>query len=466
MTEDKKKSELRKLPSVEKVLSAAAVQPLVDCYSRALVTDALQNLLSEIRKRIREGGSCPSPDEIVAGLGENLNRLWAGLLTPVINATGIVLHTNLGRAPLSNEALSAISNLGGGYEALELDLVSGERGHRASNLERLLCRLSGAESALVVNNNAAAVYLILMVLARGKEAIVSRGELVQIGGGFRIPEVMAESGVILKEVGTTNQTYVEDYKKAISKKTALILKVHQSNFAIRGFSHEASINELKELADVKKLPLLYDLGSGALLDTSDYGLEHEPTVPEAVKAADIVCFSGDKLLGGPQAGIIAGRKKYVDRLRRHPLMRTLRVGRLVVTALEATLMHYIRQEAGQKLPLWRMLSYSLDELEARAKAIAAKLENAGLEAEVVDGRSAAGGGSLPDQFLPSKLVAIKPPMSVDDFASRLRLASPPVLGRIEDDRFLIDVRTVLPDQDGTLVKVISGACPQRSRRVL
>jgi L-seryl-tRNA(Ser) seleniumtransferase len=453
MTEDKIKSELRKLPSVEKVLSAAAVQPLIDRYSRALVTDALQELLADARKRIRGGESCPSPEQVVTELEKNLNCRWAGLLSPVINATGIVLHTNLGRAPLPEDSLSAVAELGGGYGALELDLVSGERGHRAENLEGMLCRLSGAESALVVNNNAAAVYLILMVLAKGKEAIVSRGELVQIGGGFRIPEVMAESGVTLKEVGTTNQTYAEDYKKAIGKKTALILKVHQSNFAIRGFSHEAGFDELKELAGARKLPLLCDLGSGTLLDTADYGLEHEPTIQETVKSADIVCFSGDKLLGGPQAGIIVGKKKYIDKLRKHPLMRTLRVGRLVVTALEATLIQYLKQEEAQ-IPVWKMLGYTVEDLEARAMAIAAELKKAGLDAQVVDGRSAAGGGSLPDQYLKSKLVSVKPAGSIDSFAAKLRLSSPPVLGRIEEGRFLIDVRTVAPQQDGTLLEVI------------
>jgi len=292
-----------------------------------------------------------------------------------------------------------------------------------------------------------------MVLAKGKEAIVSRGELVQIGGGFRIPEVMAESGVTLKEVGTTNQTYAEDYKKAIGKKTALILKVHQSNFAIRGFSHEAGLDELKELAGARKLPLLYDLGSGTLLDTADYGLEHEPTIQETVKSADIVCFSADKLLGGPQAGIIVGKKKYIDKLRKHALMRTLRVGRLMVTALEATLIQYLKQEEAQ-IPVWKMLGYTTEELGARARAIAAELKKAGLDAQVVDGRSAAGGGSLPDQYLKSKLVSVKPAGSIDSFAAKLRLSSPPVLGRIEEGRFLMDVRTVAPQQDGSLVEVI------------
>jgi L-seryl-tRNA(Ser) seleniumtransferase len=455
MNQQQVKVELRKLPSVEEILTTAEVQPLIDCYSRVLVTDSLQELLEDMRRCILEGTNCPSRNKIITRLGQELTSVWAGMLSSVINATGVILHTNLGRTPLSTETVSLLASLGSSYGALEYDLVSGQRGHRAAILERMLCQISGAESALVVNNNAAAIYLVLMVLARGREAVVSRGELVQIGGGFRIPEVMAESGVLLKEVGTTNKTYIEDYEKAIGKKTALLLKVHQSNYAIRGFTHQVDIAALKELTDRCGLPLLYDLGSGALLPTEGHGLEHEPMVQEAVSAgADIVCFSGDKLLGGPQAGIILGRKKYVDKLRKHPLMRTLRVGRLIVLALEATLLHYLKQEAAECLPLWRMMNYTSDELSQRAEAIASRLKKTGLEVEVISGVSMVGGGSLPDQFLQSRLVAIKPGCTVNRFAAKLRLSVPPVLGRIEDGRFLLDVRTVMPSLDDTLVEII------------
>ncbi len=447
--------ELRKLPSVEKVLEAAEIQPEIARYSRVEVTRSLQEVLKVVRQQILGGGRCPQAARIFKQLKQKLSGQWAGFLTPVINGTGVILHTNLGRAPLSQDAVNTLSAMGGSYGTLEYDLVSGQRGQRAPEVVRMLCRLTGAESALVVNNNAAAVYLILMVLARGREAIVSRGELVQIGGGFRIPEVMAESGVQLVEVGTTNKTFIKDYEKAITRKTALLLKVHQSNYAIRGFAHSVGIAELKALGDKHKLVVVYDLGSGALLDTENYVSEHEPTAQEAIAdGAAIVSFSGDKLLGGPQAGLIVGQREYLDKLRQHPLMRTLRIDKLTAWALQATLLHYLKGEAESQVPVWRMMGYGLEELSVRAEAIAKRLTEAGLKAAVTDGLSMVGGGALPDQTLNSRLVAIKPPCPVDDFAARLRLSSPPLLGRIEDDRFLIDVRTVTPSADDTLVEVI------------
>ena len=447
--------ELRKLPSVEKVLEAAEIQPEIARYSRVEVTRSLQEVLKAVRQQILGGGRCPQTARIFKQLKQKLSGQWAGFLTPVINGTGVILHTNLGRAPLSQDAVNTLSAMGGSYGTLEYDLKSGQRGQRAPEVVRMLCRLTGAESALVVNNNAAAVYLILMVLARGREAIVSRGELVQIGGGFRIPEVMAESGVQLVEVGTTNKTFIKDYEQAITRKTALLLKVHQSNYAIRGFAHSVGIAELKALGDKHKLVVVYDLGSGALLDTENYVSEHEPTAQEAIAdGAAIVSFSGDKLLGGPQAGIIVGQREYLDKLRQHPLMRTLRIDKLTAWALQATLLHYLKGEAESQVPVWRMMGYGLEELSVRAEAIARRLTEAGLKAAVTDGRSMVGGGALPDQTLNSRLVAIKPPCPVDDFAARLRLSSPSLLGRIENDRFLIDVRTVTPSADDTLVEVI------------
>jgi L-seryl-tRNA(Ser) seleniumtransferase len=448
--------ELRKLPPVEQVLELEELQPQIDRYSRPLVTGSIREVLVEARRRISSGAACPPPDELLGSIKENLGRRWPGFLSPVINGTGVILHTNLGRATLSAEVTAVLADLSGHYYGLEYDLATGERGVRAKELEELLCLLTGAEAALVVNNNAAAVFLILNALAEGVEVIVSRGELVQIGGGFRIPDIMREGGARLVEVGTTNKTTIRDYEQAITGKTGLLLKVHQSNFAIRGFSQAASTIELQALVARHDLPLVYDLGSGALLDTGDYKLEHEPTAQEALAdGADIVCFSGDKLLGGPQSGIMLGSKAYLDRLRRHPLLRTVRIGKLVSQALTATLLHYMKKEAPEKIPVWRLMALNPDELKSRAQAIVSKLKLVGLTAAVISSESMVGGGSLPDQTLKTWLVSIKPPLSPDEFAAALRLATPPLLGRTQDDRFLIDVRTVLPELDDTLVRVVT-----------
>ncbi len=452
---EKASKELRKLPSVEKILEVAEIQPEVGRYSRALVTRAAQAVLAEARLQIGDGATCPLEAEILRQIKGFLAREWPGFLSPVINATGVILHTNLGRAPLSRQALDSLSDLGGNYCNLEYDLLTGKRGARAQEVEKLLCLLTGAESALVVNNNAAAVLLVLIVLARNKEVIVSRGELVQIGGGFRVPEIMEQSGVCLREVGTTNQTYIYDYERAISDKTALLLKVHQSNFAIRGFTHSVSTSELKALGAKHNLPVVYDLGSGALLNTENFMLEHEPTVQEALAdGVDVVCFSGDKLLGGPQAGIILGKKSCIDRLRGHPLLRVIRIDKMVAIALGATLRHYLQKEAVEKIPVWQMIATSLQQIESRAKSVVKKLAKAGIKASIQDGSSMVGGGSLPEQALATRVVAIKPPCPVADFAGRLRLAMPPLLGRVEGEHFLIDMRTVMPSLDDTLVQVI------------
>jgi len=456
MDKVKLNKELRKLPSVEQVLELDALQSQIDRFSRPLVTGSIREVLVETRRQIAGGGACPPPDELLRRVKEHLGRRWPGFLTLVINGTGVILHTNLGRATLSAEATAVLTDLGGHYCGLEYDLATGERGVRSKELEELLCLLTGAEAALVVNNNAAAVFLILNALAEGVEVIVSRGELVQIGGGFRIPDIMREGGAILVEVGTTNKTNIRDYEQAITAKTGLLLKVHQSNFAIRGFSQAATTAELKALAAKHDLPLVYDLGSGALLDTADFVSEHEPTAQEALAdGADVVCFSGDKLLGGPQCGMMLGSKVYLDRLRRHPLLRTVRIGKLISQALTATLLHYLNKEALEKIPVWRLMSLSPEELEGRAQAIAGKLSRAGLTAAVIKGESMVGGGSLPDQTIKTYLVSIKPPRTADEFAAGLRLATPPLLGRTRDDRFLIDVRTVLPELDDTLVRVVT-----------
>lgn len=455
MSSEINNKELRKLPSIEKILEAVEIKPEIDRYSRALVIRAAQTVLDETRQQIVEGATCPDEDELFGRIRHFLTREWPGFLNPVINATGVIIHTNLGRAPLSKLALESLSNISGNYCNLEYDLLSGKRGARVKEVEKMLCLLTGAESALVVNNNAAAVLLVLIVLARNKEVIVSRGELVQIGGGFRVPEIMQQSGVRLVEVGTTNQTYINDYEQAIGGESALLVKIHQSNFIIKGFTHSVGTSELKKLGIKHDLPVIYDLGSGAMLNTEDFLLAHEPTVQEALAdGSDVVCFSGDKLLGGPQAGIILGKKSYIDKLRSHPLMRVIRIDKMVAAALAATLKHYLQKEAVEKIPIWQMISASLEEIESRAEAVVKKLADVGITAAIIDGGSMVGGGSLPDQTIPTRLVAIKPPYSLTDFTYRLRLATPPLLGRVEDEQFLIDMRTVMPSLDDILVKVI------------
>lgn len=459
--EESASKELRKLPSVEKVLEAGDIQAEIGRYSRPLVTQAVQEVLAQVREQILGGGACSKEAEILQRVKRRLSREWAAFLSPVINGTGVILHTNLGRAPLSHQALSSLVDLSRNYCALEYELVSGKRGLRAQEAEKLLCLLCGAESALLVNNNAAAVFLILAVLAWEKEVIVSRGELVQIGGGFRLPEIMKLSGVCLKEVGTTNKTFAADYERAISDRTALLLQVHQSNFAMRGFTHQASTHELKMLGEKYGLPLAYDLGSGALLDTESFMLEHEPTVQEAVAdGADLVCFSGDKLLGGPQSGIILGKKSYLAQLRQHPLMRVVRIDKMSAVALVATLRHYLKKEAVAEIPVWQMIAAKVEGLTLRAQSVVKRLRQAGAVALIRDGTSIVGGGSLPDQTLATKLVAIEPPYSVEDFAGRLRLETPPLLGRIEGKYFLIDMRTVMPPMDDTLVEVVKRVIAQ------
>lgn len=447
--------ELRKLPSIEKILEREEVQGEVDKYSRVLVTQAVQEVITTIRKQLLQGAACPSGDEIIEKIKHYLAQEGLALLRPVINGTGVILHTNLGRAPLSQEALASVVTSSQNYCNLEYDLFLGERGRRAQGVEKLLCTLTGAESALVVNNNAGAVFLILTALARGREVIISRGELVQIGGGFRIPEILEQSGTYLREVGTTNQTYLEDYEAAINENTGLLLKVHQSNFRMSGFTHFATISELKALGKRHNLPVVEDLGSGALLPTEQFGLEHEPMVQEAIaEGIDVVCFSGDKLLGGAQGGVILGKRQYLDKIRKHPLLRALRIDKMTTITLQLTLLHYLKKEAIEKIPVWQMLNYPIQEIASRAEKISKRLTDLGVVSSTCDGFSTVGGGSLPDQTLPTKLISVEPPYAVEDFARRLRFSSPPLLGRIEDNRFVIDPRTIMPSLDITVIKVI------------
>ncbi len=343
-----------------------------------------------------------------------------------------------------------------GYSNLEYDLAAGRRGHRTVHAERLLCELTGAEAALVVNNNAGAVLLALTVMARGRGVLISRGQLIEIGGGFRIPEVMAQSGARLVEVGTTNRTHRGDYERALAEEPdiALILHAHSSNFRIVGFTAEVGLPELVEIGRALGIPVMADLGSGALLDTAAFGLAHEPTVQESVAAgAAVVCFSGDKLLGGPQAGIIVGRAQYVEPMKRHPLARALRADKLCLAGLQATLMHYLREEATAQIPVWRMIAAPVEELDRRARRWRRALARAGIRAEVVDGRSTVGGGSLPGETLPTRLLALPLP-DPQRAAEALRRRDPPVVARIEEDRLVLDPRTVLPEEERALISAL------------
>ncbi len=448
------REELRKLPSVERLLAHPLLQGLAQEAGHELVVEAAREALDRAREAIRGGEPCPPLDRLAGAVQEALARSLRPSLIPVINATGVILHTNLGRAPLSVETVAAMERIGRGYSNLEYSLEGGQRGSRYVHAEELLCRLTGAEAALVVNNNAGAVLLILAALAAGREVVISRGQLIEIGGGFRIPEVMQQSGARLVEVGTTNRTRLSDYRAAITSETALLFWAHHSNFRIVGFAEEPSLGELVALGREVGVPVVGDLGSGTLLPTEAYGLVHEPTVQESVATgAALVSFSGDKLLGGPQAGIIVGRRDLVERLRRFPLTRALRVDKTTLAGLQATLLHYLRGEAVAKVPVWTMIATPPERLRRRARSLARRLAAKGLPAQVVPGESAVGGGSLPGQTLPTFLVAIAAP-SPDDLARRLRWGTPPVVARIEDDRLVLDLRTVNPSEDPLLLEAI------------
>jgi len=449
--------DLRRLPSVDALLQQPAVAALVDRQGRDAVVTAARLALEAVRREILNGAPYPGDAALLARLDRTLDEIVEPSLVPVINATGVILHTNLGRAPLSEEVLAAMRRAGEGYSNLEFDLASGRRGSRYVHAEELLCRLTNAEAALLVNNNAGAVLLVLAALAQGRGVVISRGQLVEIGGGFRIPEVMAQSGARLVEVGTTNRTYLHDYEAAIDDATAALMRVHASNFRLRGFTAQPSLSALAELAHERGLFLFDDLGSGTLLDTAPFGLEHEPMVQESIaQGADLVTFSGDKLLGGPQAGIIVGRRDLVERLKRFPLTRALRVDKTTIAGIQANLLHYVRGEAVDKIPVWAMIAASREEVARRAESLLAELGDTAAGCELVEGTSVVGGGSLPDVALPTTLIALPGPP--EKMAESLRLGRPPVVGRIQDDRLMLDLRTVLSVQEPALC--------QRLREVL
>jgi L-seryl-tRNA(Ser) seleniumtransferase len=450
-------SPFRNLPSVSRLLAHRRIRPLASRMASDGVADLVRQQLQEARRAIAAGHECPSTEVLVESVLARAELLLQPTLRPLINATGVIIHTNLGRAPLSPEAVAAMDAVSRGYSNLEFDLSEGERGHRLAHLEALLCQISGAEAAMAVNNNAGAVLLALTILAKEREVIISRGQAVEIGGGFRIPEVMHQSGARLVEVGTTNRTYLSDYQQAITDDTAALMRAHASNFRIIGFVESTPLEDLVRLAHEHGLLLLDDLGSGCLFDTSQFGLAAEPTVQESVAAgADLTMFSGDKLLGGPQAGIIVGREELVSRLRRHPLARAMRMDKASIAALAATAIHYVRGEALEKIPVWRMIAMPLTSIERRARRWARAI---GAPARIQHGRSMIGGGSLPEEGLPTRVIAIPAHggRSVTELAQRLRLGQPPVIGRIEHDQLLLDPRTVAPEDDSTLVEAVAAA---------
>jgi len=445
---------LRALPSVHQVLEHKDVQGLVAVHGRALVLFAVQRALDEERT----GGAIADQAARVARIEAIVRELRAPRLRPVINATGVVLHTNLGRAPLAAAAAQAAAAIAGRYSTLEFDPRTGRRGRRHDLVADSLRYLMGAEAAAVVNNCAAAVLLMLTALAKGKEVIVGRGELVEIGGGFRMPDVMRLSGAHLVEVGTTNRTRLEDYAAAITPKTVAILKVHASNFQVVGFTESVEIEALARVAQQHGVLLLHDLGSGSLLDSTAYGLAAEPRIQDSLRAGtDVLACSGDKLLGGPQAGLLLGRSELVDKVMKHPLARAVRIDKLTLAALTATLDLYLTQSVGE-LPIWNMLGASADAMAARAMTWQRRLVERGIEVEVVPAESTVGGGSLPGERLPTSAVAITPRSGhAADLLRRLREHEPPVIGRIEQERVLLDPRTVLPDEDDALLDAVAAA---------
>jgi L-seryl-tRNA(Ser) seleniumtransferase len=446
---------LRSLPSVDQMLRHPQMLALLDRYSRGLVTDVVRERLDQIRADLGKGviDRVPSDADLIAQVADRLRTSAEPSLQPVVNATGVVLHTNLGRAVLAPEAVQAMVSVAQCPSSLEYDLDGGGRGDRDTHVETQLCELTGAEAATAVNNNAAAVLLALNTLAEGREVIVSRGELIEIGGSFRIPEILAKSGAVLREVGTTNRTHAADYEKAINERTGLLLKVHPSNYRIAGFTAEVPLEALVELGRKHGLPVMEDLGSGALVDLQAYGLPHEPVVRERVQlGADVVTFSGDKLLGGPQAGLVVGRREIVDRVRRNPLKRALRCDKLTLAALDATLrLHRTSPDLAAALPTLRSLTRPIADLEVTGRQALGRIAQAlgdDYQVELVDSQSEIGSGAQPTETLPSKAIVIThPSIGPLEIAARFRHNDPPILGRVHDDRFWLDLRCVEDPND-------------------
>ena len=445
-------TKLSVLPSIEKLIERPEFVPFIDSLSRPLVVETARSVVADFREKVRTGNNFEET-ELIEVIIQRLKEKERRFPIRLINGTGVILHTNLGRAPLSRRSLEKAAELLSGYVNLEYDLKTGERGGRGAFVEELFYLISGAEAALVVNNNASALYLTLSVLAKGREVVISRGELVQIGGGFKIPEILETSGAVLREVGTTNRTVFADYEKAINDKTALILKVHTSNFKQVGFVESVPAAELAALARSKDVLLIDDLGSGAFVSTERFGLPREPLVSSAVDAGcDLVTFSGDKLLAGPQAGIAVGKKEVVEQLKKSPLFRALRVDKLYFLLLGEALKYYLNQKETGELPVYRLLSMPFEQLKARAEKIARQFQKQGVETVLTD--SQVGGGALPEELLPSWGLALPEIYRANVWEEKLRLASPPVIGKIVKDRFIVDLRAVFPEEDEVLVSVL------------
>ncbi|MBK9210655.1 MAG: L-seryl-tRNA(Sec) selenium transferase [Anaerolineales bacterium] len=440
---------LRDLPSVEELLQTKNAAELIARFGRPLTLTAIRETLDKIRARFSSGQITVLPlhDLILAQTDSLLTSWIKPTLRPVINATGVILHTNLGRAPLSDATIRAMDTVSRGYSNLEYDLEKGVRGSRLIHAESILQKLTGAESAMIVNNNASAVLLVLSALANRKRVIISRSQLVEIGGGFRIPDVMKQSGAKLLEVGTTNKVHLKDYEEALQDGGALIMRAHPSNFKIICFTEEPELKDVVDLAHQSGVFVIDDLGSGALYDTAKYGLAHEPTVQESLAAGvDVVCFSGDKLLGGPQAGIIIGRRDLIDKIKKHPLARAVRADKACLAGISATLLHYLKDEAEREIPVLKMMSYTPKQIKGRVEAWIRELA----QGEIVEGESTVGGGSLPGESFPTYLLSLTVE-SPDKFLKRLRAQNPPIVARTANDKVLLDPRTVLPEQEGSLL---------------
>lgn len=452
-----KRSILSSIPSVDELLREKELQGLSGIYPRTVVVDCIREYLQEFRKLViatdnEEALVAMDTGMITRGITEKVHEKMRNSLISVVNATGVVLHTNLGRSPLSSRLKDSIWEIASGYSNLEMDLVTGERGSRYTHVEELLCKLTGAEAAMVVNNNASAVMLVLGTMAKGRQVVVSRGQLVEIGGSFRVPAVMEQSGAELVEVGTTNKTHLADYEKAAGENTAALMKVHTSNYRILGFTSEVESDDMVALGRRLGIPVIEDLGSGMLLDLTEYGLPYEPTVQQAVNAGmDVVTFSGDKMLGGPQAGIIVGKRAYVDKMKKNPLTRALRIDKLTLAALEGTLRLYLDKELALKeIPVLKMLTYDIEELGKRARRLSVRLKKAladKAEITVQNDFSEVGGGSMPLHKMPTKAVVLElKGVSLTELEKRLRAYKTPVVARINKDRLILDVRTIMDNE--------------------
>ena len=444
-------NEFSSLPSVDRLLQSTSGTRLVEEYGHELCVNAIRDVLEGAREKIRqEGKSAPGEEKMILDVKRTLQRWTASPLYPVINATGVIIHTNLGRAPLSEFTLNAIADVGGKYANLEINMDTGSRGSRLDHAAALFSRLLDVEGALVVNNNAAAVLLILQTLAKGKKVVISRSQLIEIGGGFRIPDVMRQSGAILSEVGTTNRIHLSDYREAFDDDTVAVMRAHHSNYAIVGFTKEPGIQDIVQEAHGADLLVFDDLGSGALLDTAKFGLKHEPTVQESINAgADLVCFSGDKLLGGPQAGIILGRKDLIERLKKEPLSRAIRADKTTLAGVSATLLHYLKGEVLEKIPVWKMIAVAPETLRERAQ----RWQNTVGGGIILAAETTAGGVSLPGEMLTTHLLAFPTPHP-QRILSALRKTSPPIIARVVDDHVVFDPRTVLERQENDLIQGI------------